>query len=261
MSIKIHPSSIVSSKSILGENVVVGPFCVIEDNSFIGNGTVLRSHIVIGPNTELGEENDVYPYCTLGMDPQDLKFNGAKTRLCIGSHNTVREGCTMHRGTEHGGGITVVGDGSLFMTGSHVAHDCHVGNRNIFANCATLAGHVEVGDFCNIGAFSAVHQFCRVGSHAFMGGFTIATLDALPYMKTVGTRDVKCYGVNTIGLRRRNINENAIDGLNKAYRILFHSELLRDKAVELVEFELGHIEEVSCLIQFIRSSRRGVHRG
>ena len=261
MSVRIHPSSVVSSESTLGDGVVVGPFCVVEGNSRIGSGTVLRSHVVIGPNTELGEENDIYPYCTLGMDPQDLKFNGAQTRLCIGSRNTVREGCTMHRGTEHGGGITTVGDDSLFMTGSHVAHDCHVGSSNIFANCATLAGHVEVGDFCNIGAFSAVHQFCRVGSHAFMGGFTIATLDALPYMKTVGTRDVKCYGVNTIGLRRRNISENVIDGLSRAYRILFHSELLREKAVDLVEAELGCIEEVGYLINFIRNSRRGVHRG
>lgn len=261
MSVKIHPSSVVSSGSILGDDVVIGPFCLVEGNAKIGRGTVLRSHVVIGPNTEIGEDNDIYPHCTLGMEPQDLKFNGAMTKLCIGSRNLIRESCTMHRGTEQGGGITIVGDGSLFMTGSHVAHDCHVGDSNIFANCTTLAGHVDIGNFCNIGAFSAVHQFCRVGSHAFMGGFTIVTLDVLPYMKTVGTRDVKCYGVNTIGLRRRNITENAIDGLGKAYRILFHSNLLREKAVELIEAELGHIEEVGYLLNFIHNSRRGVHRG
>ena len=164
---------------------------------------MLRSHVVIGPFTELGEDNEIYAHCTLGMGPQDLKFKGAPTRLRIGDRNVVRESCTMHRGTEHGGGLTTVGDDNFFMTGSHIAHDCHVGNSNIFANCATLAGHVEVGDFCTVGAFSAVHQFCRVGSHAFMGGFTVATLDVLPYMKTVGARDTKSYGVNTIGLRRR----------------------------------------------------------
>ena len=182
MSAQVHPSSVVSPEAILEDGVVIGPFCLVEGASRIGARTVLRSHVVIGPFTELGEDNDIYAHCTLGMGPQDLKFKGAPTRLRIGNRNVVRESCTMHRGTEHGGGLTTVGDDNFFMTGSHIAHDCHVGNSNIFANCATLAGHVELGDFCNVGAFSAVHQFCRVGDHAFMGGFTVATLDVLPYM-------------------------------------------------------------------------------
>ena len=167
----------------------------------------------------------------------------------------------MHRGTEHGGGLTTVGDDNFFMTGSHIAHDCHVGNNNIFANSATLAGHVEVGDFCNVGAFSAVHQFCRVGSHAFMGGYTVATLDVLPYMKTVGARDTKSYGVNAIGLRRRGFSEAAIEGLMKAHRLLFHSNLLREEALARTEAELGGIPEVAYLLQFIRETKRGIHRG
>ena len=261
MSAQVHPSSVVSPEAILGEGVVIGPFCLVEGDARIGARTVLRSHVVIGPFTELGEDNEIYPHCTVGMGPQDLKFKGAPTRLKIGDRNVLREGCTMHRGTEHGGGLTTVGNDNFFMTGAHVAHDCHVGNKCIFANCATLAGHVEVGDSCTIGAFSAVHQFCRVGSHAFMGGFTVATLDVLPYMKTVGTRDTKSYGVNTIGLRRKGFAAASIEGLSRAHRILFHSRLAREEALLKAEGELGGIPEVDILTAFIRSSERGIHRG
>jgi UDP-N-acetylglucosamine acyltransferase len=261
MSAQVHPSSVVSPEAILEDGVVIGPFCVVEGNAWIGARTVLRSHIVVGPHTKLGEDNDLYPHCTVGMGPQDLKFKGAPTRLVIGNRNVLREGCTMHRGTEGGGGLTTVADDNFFMTGAHVAHDCHVGSKCIFANSATLAGHVEVGDFCNIGAFSAVHQFCRVGPHAFMGGFTVATLDVLPYMKTAGARDTKSYGVNTIGLRRKGFAEASIEGLSKAHRILFHSHLLREEALAKVEAELGGIPEVDLLIEFIRTSHRGIHRG
>ena len=261
MSAQVHPSSVVSPEAILEDGVVIGPFCLIEGNARIGAGTVLRSHVVIGPHTTLGANNEIYAHCTLGMGPQDLKFKGAPTRLVIGDRNVVREGCTMHRGTEHGGSLTTVGNDNFLMTGAHVAHDCHVGSNCIFANCATLAGHVEVGDFCNIGAFSAVHQFCRVGTHAFMGGFTVATLDVLPYMKTAGARNTKSYGVNTIGLRRKGFAEAGIEGLSKAHRLLFHSNLMREEALVRVETELGGIPEVDILTAFIRSSERGIHRG
>ena len=223
MSVQIHPSSVVSPEARLGEDVVIGPFCLIEGNAVIGARTQLRSHVVIGPHTELGEDNDIYPHATLGMGPQDLKFKGAPTRL--------------------------------------KAHDCHVGTKNIFANCATLAGHVEVGDGCNIGAFSAVHQFCRVGDHAFMGGFTVATQDVLPFMKTVGARDTKSYGVNTIGLQRKGFPLDVVEGLKKAHRLLFHAGLLREEAMAQAERELGHIPEVAYLLRFIREAKRGVHRG
>jgi UDP-N-acetylglucosamine acyltransferase len=233
----------------------------VEAGSRIGSRTVLRSHVVVGPFTEIGEDNDIYPHCTIGMGPQDLKFKGAPTRLVIGDRNVFREGCTLHRGTEGGGGLTTVGDGNFLMTGSHIAHDCHVGSNCIFANCATLAGHVEVGDFSNIGAFSAVHQFCRVGPYAFMGGFTVATLDVLPYMKTAGARDTKSYGVNSIGLRRKGFPDASVEALVKAHRILFHAGLLREEAMAKVEKELGGIAEVELLLTFIRGSKRGIHRG
>ena len=261
MSAQIHPSSVVSPEAQLGEGVVVGPFCVIEGNAKIGARTLLRSHLVIGPHTELGEDNDIYPHATLGMGPQDLKFKGAPTRLQVGHRNVIRESCTFHRGTEGGGGLTTVGDDSLFMVGSHIGHDCHVGNKNIFANNGTLAGHVEVGEGCIIGAFSAVHQFCRVGDHAFMGGFTVATMDVLPFMKTVGARDTKSYGVNTIGLQRKGFSVEVVEALKKAHRLLFHAGLLRDEAMAQTEQEVGHIAEVAYLLKFIREAKRGVHRG
>jgi len=261
MSAQVHPLSVVSADAVLEDGVIVGPFCVIEGNARIGARTLLRSHVVIGPHTELGEDNDIYPHCTIGMGPQDLKFKGAPTRLRIGNRNVMREGCTLHRGTEGGGGLTTVGDDNFLMTASHIAHDCHVANNCIFANSATLAGHVEVGNFANIGAFSAVHQFCRVGNHAFMGGFTVATLDVLPYMKTAGARDTKSYGVNTIGLRRKGFPDASIEGLTKAHRILFHSGLLREEALARVEAELAGIPEVDDLTTFIRASHRGIHRG
>lgn len=261
MSVQVHPSAVVHPDTQLGEGVVIGPFCLVEGSSKIGARTVLRSHVVIGPFTELGEDNVVFPHATLGMEPQDLKFSGAPTRLVIGHRNTFREGTTAHRGTEGGGGITRVGDDNFLMTGAHIAHDCHVANNNIFANCATLAGHVEVGERTNIGAFSAVHQFCRVGDHAFMGGFTVATQDVLPFMKTVGARDTKSYGVNTVGLQRRGFQAETIDALKKAHRLLFHAGLLREDALRQVEAELGQFPEVAYLVKFIRESKRGVHRG
>jgi UDP-N-acetylglucosamine acyltransferase len=261
MSAAIHPTAVVSPDATLGEGVVIGPFCLVEGNARIGARTTLRSHITIGPHTEIGEDNVIFPHATLGMEPQDLKFRGEPTRLVVGSRNHFREGCTLHRGTVGGGGLTTVGDDNFFMTGAHVAHDCHVGSGNIFANCATLAGHVEVGDKANIGAFSAVHQFCRVGDHAFMGGFTVATMDVLPFMKTVGARDTKSYGVNTIGLQRKGFSPDVVEGLKKAFRLLFHSGLLREEALAKVEAELGHLAEVAYLTRFIRESKRGIHRG
>jgi len=261
VSAEIHPTSVISKDAELGEGVVIGPFCVVEGNARIGARTVLRSHVVVGPHTEIGEDNLLFPHATLGMQPQDLKFKGEPTRLVIGSRNPFRGRATLHRGTVGGGGLTPLGDDNFFMTGTHVAHDCHVGDRNIFANCATLAGHVDVGTGCNIGAFSAVHQFCRVGDHAFMGGFTVATMDVLPFMKTVGARDTKSYGVNSIGLQRKGFAPEVVEGLKKAHRLLFHSDLLREEAMAKVETAYGAIPEVAYLLKFIRDSKRGIHRG
>ena len=261
MTANIHPMSVVSPEAEIGESVVIGPFCVVEGPSKIGAGTVLRSHVVVGPNTEIGEENEIFPHATVGLQCQDIGFKGELTRLVVGKRNVIRESCTLHRGTAKGDGITRVGDDNFLMAGVHIAHDCIVGDQNIMANCASLAGHVEIGSYVNIGGFSAVHQFSRVGDHAFMGGFTTANMDVLPYMKTAGTRETKSYGVNAIGLRRRGFSEEAIRALQQAHRILFGMGLLREEAMEKASSELGDIPEVTYLLDFIRNSKRGVIRG
>ena len=257
----IHPTALVSKKAQLAEGVHVGPFSIIDDHVSIGANTKVGAHCVIKGYTTIGKNCEIFTGAVVGERPQDLKFKGAPTRLVVGNRNVIRESCTLHRGTEGGGGITTVGDDNFLMTGAHIAHDCHVGNKNIFANNGTLAGHVEVGNGCSVGAFSAVHQFCRVGDHAFMGGFTVATQDVLPYMKTVGARDTKSYGVNAIGLRRKGFSDAAVDALGRAHRLLYHSGLLKDEALAKVEAELGGIEEVAYLLRFIREAKRGVHRG
>ncbi len=261
MSTEIHSSSVIAPGAELGEGVVIGPFCVVDATAKIGARTVLRSHVVIGPNTEIGEDNDIHAHCTLGMGPQDVGYKGEATRLVVGHRNILRESCTLHRATTKEDWITSLGDDNYLMVGAHLAHDCRVGNKNIMANNASLAGHVRMGDFCTFAPFSAVHQFCRVGDHAFMGGFTTATMDVLPFMKTVGTREAKSYGVNTIGLKRKGFSEEAIKGLQHAHRILFHSGLLRTEAMEQAQAEFGHIAEVAYLLEFIRGSKRGVIRG
>jgi len=261
MSAIIHPSSVVSPQAELGEGVVVGPFCVIEGNARIGARTVLRSHVVVGTLTEIGEDNEIFPHATVGLECQDLKFKGEPSRLVMGDRNKVREGVTLHRGTEGGGMLTAIGSDNLFMTGAHVAHDCHVGDQNIFGNNATLAGHVEVGSGCGVGAFAAVHQFCRVGDHAWVAPYTVVTLDALPFMRTAGTRDTKSYGVNGIGLKRKGFSEEAIEALTSAHRILFRKKLQLADALDQVQAELGNIPEVAYLLDFIRKAERGIHRG
>ncbi len=261
MNAQVHPSSVVSPAARLGDDVVVGPFCVVEGDAVLGVRTVLRSHVVVGPFTEIGEDNEVYPQATLGLAPQDTKYRGSPTLLRIGARNVIREGCTLHRGTEGGGGVTAIGDDNLFMAGAHVAHDCRVGSRNVFANNATLAGHVDVGDDCTLGAFTAVHQFCRVGDHAFTGGFTVVTMDLLPYMRTSGSRDTRSYGPNTLGLQRKGFPPEVVESLKRAHRLLFRSGLGIEEALAQAEAEQGNVAAVAYLIRFIREAERGVHRG
>lgn len=261
MTTSVHPLAAVDPKAELGEGVVVGPFCVVEAGARIGARTVLRSHVVVTGHAELGEDNQVFPHTTLGLEPQDLKFHGEATRLLVGHRNTIRENCTLHRGTEGGGGITRLGDDNLMQVGAHVAHDCQVGTGCVLGHQSSLAGHVEVQDHAWVGAYSAVHQFCRVGIHAFLGGFTVVTMDALPYMKTVGTREVKSFGPNSVGLQRKGVSEEAIAALGKAHRILFRKDLPLQEALEEAGREAGSFPEVAYLLQFIRDAKRGVHRG
>ena len=200
-----------------------------------------------------------YPFASVGLAPQDLKYAGEATATRIGAGNIIREYATINRGTRGGGGRTVIGDRNYLMAYSHVAHDCRIGDRTVFANGATLAGHVEVGDEATVGAFSAVHQFCRVGVHAFIGGFSVVTRDALPYCLTVGSRtEARCHGVNRVGLKRKEFDPAVVRAIQGAYRTVFRSGLQRDEALATAEKEGGDVAEVRVLLEFVRGSQRGV---
>ena len=253
-----HPSAVVDPTAELDAGVTVGPHAVIGPGVVIGEGTRVGAGAQIYGPTSLGRENRIFPYACIGFDPQDLKYDPEEeSRLVVGDRNHFREFCTIHRGTGFGGGVTTLGDDNLFMAYTHVAHDCHVGSRTIFVNNATLAGHVEVGDDAIIGAVSAVHQFCRVGRHAYIGGYSVITMDALPFVKTVGQKPA-CYGVNVVGLRRKGFSREAIRRLQNAYRTLVTSGLNTEQALARLREEMGEHEEVAYLVEFVEKARRGV---
>jgi UDP-N-acetylglucosamine acyltransferase len=256
----IAESAVVSSDVVLAPDVVVGPYAIIGPHVTIGAGTVIGPHVRIEGPTTIGERNRFIGQSSIGTEPQDLKYRGERTELRIGNENVFREFVTINRGTTGGGGVTTIGSANFFMAYAHVAHDCHVASNTIFANNATLAGHVEVGDHATIGAFSAVHQFCKVGDHAFIGGGSICTQDVLPYVKTVGNRPAKTYGINTIGLERKGFSKETIDALQRAYRLLTRSKLPLQQALDRIEKELGSSAEVREFAEFIRTSHRGVIR-
>src|SRR5688572_15975067 len=254
---EVDPTARVAPGAQLGAGVKVGPYCVVGENVHIGAGTVLHSHVVVDGDTTIGRDCQLYPYASVGLAPQDLKYRGEPTRLEVGDRNTIREFVTLNRGTAGGGGITRIGSGNLLMAYVHVAHDCQVGDHIIFGNGATLAGHVDVQDHANIGAFSGVHQFCRVGQHAFIGGYSVATKDVLPYSKTVGNR-ARIYGVNAIGLARRGMSPETIAAIRAAYRVLLQSRLNTSEAVARLETATPLVPEVAELVRFIRTAQRGV---
>jgi UDP-N-acetylglucosamine acyltransferase len=256
----IAETAIVSADALLADDVVVGPYAIIGPHVTIGAGSVIGPHVRLEGPATIGERNRFIGQASIGTDPQDLKFKGEKTELRIGDDNVFREFVTINRGTVGGGGVTTIGNANFFMAYAHVAHDCHVGSNTIFANNATLAGHVDVGNFANVGAFSAIHQFCRVGDQAFIGGGSICTQDVLPYVKTVGNRPAKSYGINTIGLQRKGFSKETIEALQRAYRILTRSKMLLADALKKIEEDLGEFAEVKYFVEFVRGSQRGVIR-
>ena len=255
----IDPRAVVHPEAEIGAGVTIGPFSVIGPGVRIGDGCRLDAHVVIEGPTELGAENYVSAMVSLGGPPQDLKHKGSPTRLVVGARNRIREFVTLNRGTEGGGGVTRIGDDNLFMAYCHVGHDCQVGSRAVFANAATLAGHVEVGDEATIGAFSGVHQFCRVARCAFIGGYSVVTQDALPWVTTVGNR-ARAYGLNLVFLKRRGYPAETVGALKRCYTKLFRSGQLLAPALDQVEAELGHVPEVRYFVGFVRASKRGVTR-
>ena len=255
----IDPRAIVHPDAKLGEDVVIGPFCVVGSEVSIGDRTRLAAHVVVDGHLSMGPDNVVAPFASLGGPPQDLKYGGEPTRVTIGAGNRICEYVTVSRGTAGGGGVTRIGDNNLFMAYAHIAHDANVGSRIVFANAATLAGHVEIGDDSTIGAFSGVHQFCRVARHAFVGGYSVVTQDALPWVLTVGNRAVS-HGVNVVGLKRKGYPQETVNAIKRCYLTLFRSKLLLEDAIAKVEAESGSLPEIRYFLDFVRSSQRGVVR-
>lgn len=253
----IHPTAIVHAGASLGTGVSIGPYSLIGEGVVLADDVEVAGHVVLAGPCEIGAGTRIYPFASLGQAPQDLKYQGEPTRLVIGCRNTIREYVTINRGTVGGGGVTRVGDDNLLMAQCHIAHDCQVGSRNVFANVASLAGHVVVEDDAIIGAFVGVHQFCRIGAYAFVGGFSKIVKDALPYARTDGA-EAKCYGANSVGLRRRGFSAEAIRALQQAFRWLLNAGLNTSQAVERMRTELAGQPEVERLIAFIDASARGV---
>jgi UDP-N-acetylglucosamine acyltransferase len=255
--VSIHPTAIISPKAELGRNVFVGPYSIIGDDVILHDDVRVASHCVIEGPSEFGSSSVFYPFVSAGQAPQDLKYRGERSRLRAGERNTFREFTTLQRGTEGGGNLTEIGDDNLIMAQAHIAHDCRIGSHVIFANGATLAGHVIVEDHATLGAYAGIHQFCRVGKHAFIGGYSVVVKDALPYARTVGNH-ARCYGQNTLGLRRSGFSNEEIRRITHAFRLLLAAKLNTSQAVEVIKRELSGWPEIDYLIEFIESSKRGV---
>jgi UDP-N-acetylglucosamine acyltransferase len=253
----IHPTALVDPAAKIAGSAEIGPYSIVGADVEIGPGTRLMAHIYLEGPTTIGADNVFYPYSTVGVAPQDLKYQGERSETRIGDRNRIREFVTIHRGTEGGGLITRIGDDNLLMAYVHVAHDVQVGNRTVLANGVTFAGHVVVEDWAVIGAFSGVHQFCRVGRHAVVGGYSVVTQDVLPYSMTSSARDAKIFGANKTGLERRGFSESVIEDLHKAFRLLTKAGLNTTQAIERIEAEIAPGAEIADLLKFIRSAERG----
>jgi UDP-N-acetylglucosamine acyltransferase len=253
----IHPTALVDPAAHISESAEIGPHCVIGAGVTIGDRTRLMAHVFMEGPLHIGADNIFFPYSTIGVAPQDLKYHGEPSETRIGDRNRIREFVTIHRGTEGGGMVTSIGSDNLLMAYVHVAHDVHVGDHIILSNAVTFAGHVVVEDWAVIEAFSGVHQFCRIGRHAFIGGYSVITQDVLPFSMTVTPREAQTFGVNKTGLKRRGFASERIDELNKVFRLLTKSGLNTTQALERIRAEVRASPEVDELLGFIASSTRG----
>jgi len=254
---QIHPTAVISSGAQLGSDCAIGPYAIIGDEVVLGNGVRLEGHCVIDGRTRIGDDCHFFPFVSIGLPPQDLKFAGEQSETQIGRGTRIREFVTVHRGTAGGGGITRIGENCFLMAQAHVAHDCLIGDNVIMANAATLAGHVTVADGANIGAYSGVHQFCRVGREAYIGGYSVVVKDALPFGLTVGNH-AKCYGLNKVGMRRRGYSRETLQALHHAFHLLLSAKLNTSQAIEQIRKDITNTPEVEELVQFVESSQRGV---
>jgi UDP-N-acetylglucosamine acyltransferase len=253
----IHPTVIVSDDARIAADVYIGPYCQIGARVEIGVGCRFESHVIVEGPTKIGEDNQFFPFGTIGLQPQDLKFKGEDTYLTIGDHNVFREYVNVHRGTKGGGAHTKIGDHNFLMAYAHVGHDSILGDHIILANAATLAGHIVIEDYATVGAFSGVHQFCRVGTHGYVGGYSVVTKDVLPYSKTVSERRTQAYGPNIVGLERKGFTPEQIQSIRSAFRLLLQSKLTTTQAVEAIKTRVCP-PEVQVILDFIEASSRGV---
>jgi UDP-N-acetylglucosamine acyltransferase len=255
----IDSKAIISPKAQIAENVSIGPYSIIGDHVTIGKGTRIKSHVVIDPFAEIGENCTIFQFASIGAEPQDLKFNKEESWVKIGDGCLIREFVTIHRGTALGGGITQIGADCVLLAYTHVAHDCSLGNNVIMSNSATLGGHITIGNHANIGGLVAIHQFVRIGDHAFVSGKSAVVKDVPPYVIAAGDR-AALHGLNQVGLKRHGFSGTTVSQLKKAYRIIFRIGLTLNEAIERVSAEVEPIEEVNNFIDFIKSSQRGITR-
>jgi UDP-N-acetylglucosamine acyltransferase len=251
---EIDPRASIAPTARLGNCVKIGAFAVVGDEVELGDGSILEAHAMVEGPSRLGKRNHLYPFCVVGGDPQDFTYKGERVLLEMGDENEIREFATINRGTVKGGGTTRVGSHNLIMSYAHIGHDCQIGDRTIFVNGATLAGHVTVEDYATIGAFCPVHQFCRIGKHSYIAAHTVITQDVPPFSKIVAPRDTRCYGVNSVGLERNGFSPDRIESIEKAYRLLLRSKLNTTQALEQMRGTLSSSEDVQTLIRFIEST-------
>lgn len=256
----IHPTAVISDKAELHPTVKVGPFSVIEEGVKIGAGTTIAAHTILSGPTVIGENNEICSFATIGGAPQDIGYKGEPTELIIGNGNLIREYVSIHRGTPHGSGKTIVGNNNMMMAYSHVGHDCNVGDYVILVNAATLGGHVQVGDRATVGGLVGVHQFCRIGMFAFIGGGSGVGLDVPPFAMVTGMRGkMRISGLNKVGMRRNGFTRETISKIDMAFRILYRSpDLLHKDAIKKVEQEISDCEYVDELVTFFKTSKRGI---
>jgi UDP-N-acetylglucosamine acyltransferase len=255
---RVHPTAIVDPGAKVHPSCKIGPCCVIGPDVELGEGCRLLSHVAIEGPTKIGAHNTFFPFCSIGLAPQDLTYAGEPTRLEIRDHNQIREFVTINRGTVKGGGLTRVGSHILVMAYAHIAHDCVIGDHVILANAATLGGHVTVEEWAQVGAVCPVHHFVRIGAHSFIGGGTTITRDVLPFSKTSAAREAHAYGLNAIGLERRGFSKERIRKIHHAYKVLLASKLNTSQALEKLKAEQDRGEDVEMLMKFIEQSERGV---
>lgn len=256
----IHPTAIIDPGARIAESAEIGPFCIVGAEVEIGARTRLMANLFVEGPTRIGEDNVFYPYSTVGVAPQDLKYKGERSETQIGDRNRIREFVTIHRGTQGGGMLTTIGSDNLLMTYAHVAHDVRIGNHVILGNSVGLAGHVVIEDWADVSPFSGVHQFCRIGQHAFIGPYSVVKQDVMPYSLTSHKPELEVFGANSVGLTRRGFDKTTIEALQTALRLLTRAQLNTTQAVERIRAEVPACAEVEELIEFIRSSERGVHK-